>query len=215
MLQQTTSSSGRCNYNEQHTTGGVFGGMHVLNPLKMIPMNELVQKIRNKVYVWLTKIFGRQFSVQDIEDMAQESVTKLLEKYPKRCALNNGVEMQKLVYVIARNEALKRLEKRQKMTIDDISDLESYLFVQEIQIPYDIPWEHIMAHPDFASKPPYPFILGKIIEFEGECTGRDLYEAIIDEYEEKFNDRPKYDNFRKIKSRMGMKLKRILYQLIK
>lgn len=178
-------------------------------------MNELVQKIRNKVYVWLTKTFGRQLSVQDIDDMAQESVTRLLEKYPEKCALNNGVEMQKLAYVIARNEALKRLEKRRKMLIDDISHLEGYLFVQEIQIPYSIPWEHIMVHPDFASKPPYPFILEKIIEFEGECTGRDLYEAIIDEYEEKFNDRPKYDNFRKIKSRMGMRLKRILYQLIK
>lgn len=178
-------------------------------------MNKLIEEIRKKVYAWLIKTYRKQLTQQDIEDITQETMNRLLKKYHDKCFVGNEIEMQRLAYAIAKNETLKKIEKIKKITLESIDDVAGYWLAQEVSAAANISWGKVINHPDLVEKPKYQFILERIIYYEGDCIGKDLYQAIIKEYEEKFNDCPTYDNFRKIKSRMGPVLRRILYQYIK
>ena len=185
----------------------------MLNP-PQTSMNKRIEQIRKELLAWLIKVYGKQLTIQDIEDIVQDALKKCKESYPKKWQLPYIAEVQNIVFTIARNDALKTINKNKKIVIKDIQDYELFLVSQQDTAVIQLPWKTLLNHPGFIKKPHYRFIIQKIIDYAGECTGQDLYEAIIDEYEAQFGQRPTYDNYRKIKSRAAALLRKVLHKNI-
>jgi len=185
----------------------------MLNP-PQTSMNKRLEQIRKELLAWLIKVYGRQLTIQDIEDIVQDALKTCQEKYKHKWQLAYIAEVQSLAFTIAKNDALKTISKNKKIVIKDIQDYELFLVSQQDIAVIELPWEQLLNHPSFIKKPHYRFIIQKIIDYAGECTGQDLYDAIIDEYEARFGQRPTYDNYRKIKSRAAALLRKVLHKNI-
>jgi len=175
-------------------------------------MDKLIQELQQKLWAWLRKMYKSQLSHQDYEDIVQETLTNCFRVYRDKWALATWNEIQCLAFTATRNEALQRIQKTKKIVVTDMEDFELYLLVQNNAPQPDIPWADIFAHPAFVKNPHFRFIFEKIIYYDGQCLGVHLYENIIDEYEERFQKRPTYENFRRIKSRAKTLLNKVMYK---
>lgn len=182
---------------------------HGYTKRQIVMSEETIKEVNKVLYPFIKKIlYDSNLNTdlkQNAEDILQETWRKTWEKYPdKRKDIN---QFRALLFVVAKNEALKSKQKKSKLLSISGKSLETMQTQNnfyEAFLGQDV--EQILK-----SLPEnYAYILQKAGSLEEEYSQEEIVQQITKEYKEKFNSNLTLVNYRQLKRRANQKVLQLL-----